>query len=101
VKAVAFEPLDPSAYRELVRRALAEDFGWGDITTEGTIDPDQKAHAIILAKSRCVIAGLDIASETFRQLDPGVAVTERHRDGELCDAGTIVAEYSGSPASRR
>ena len=36
------------------------------------IDAQQKAHAIILAKSPCVIAGLDIASEAFRQLDPSV-----------------------------
>jgi nicotinate-nucleotide pyrophosphorylase (carboxylating) len=99
VKPVAFEPLDPGIYRELVRRALAEDFGWGDVTTEGTIDPDQRARAIILAKSRCVLAGVDIASEAFRQLDPGVAVAEHHRDGELCEPGTIVAEYRGHAAA--
>jgi len=50
VKPVPFEPLDPGLYRELVRRALAEDFGWGDVTTEGVIDAQQKARAIILAK---------------------------------------------------
>ena len=93
MKRVPFEPLDPGAYRELVRRALAEDFGWGDVTTEAVIDPDQKARAIILAKSRCVIAGLDVASEAFRQLDPGVAVTVHRNDGDLCPPGTIVAEY--------
>ena len=32
MKRVPFEPLDPGAYREIVRRALAEDFGWGDVT---------------------------------------------------------------------
>jgi len=60
VKPVPFEPLDPGVYRELVRRALAEDFGWGDVTTEATVDRDQKARAIILAKSRCVIAGCPV-----------------------------------------
>ena len=95
MKRIPFEPLDAGAYRELVRRALAEDFGWGDVTTEAVIDPDQKARAIILAKSRCVIAGLDVASEAFRQLDPGVAVTVHHADGELCEPGTVVAEYRG------
>jgi nicotinate-nucleotide pyrophosphorylase (carboxylating) len=95
VKPIPFEPLDPGAYRELVRRALAEDFGWGDVTTEAVIDPDQKARAIILAKSRCVIAGLDVASEAFRQLDPGVTITVHRNDGALCEPGTIVAEYRG------
>ena len=99
MKPVPFEPLEPGAYRELVRRALAEDFGWGDVTTEGTIDPDQKARAIILAKSRCVIAGLDIATEAFRQLDPGVAITAHHDDSDLVQPGTIVAEYHGAAAA--
>jgi nicotinate-nucleotide pyrophosphorylase (carboxylating) len=99
VKPVPFEPLDPGAYRELVRRALAEDFGWGDVTTEGVIDPAQKARAIILAKSRCVLAGLDIASEAFRQLDPIVTITVNRRDSELCEPDVIVAEYQGHAAA--
>jgi nicotinate-nucleotide pyrophosphorylase (carboxylating) len=99
VKRIPFEPLEPGVYRELVRRALAEDFGWGDVTTEGTIDRAQKAHAYILAKSRCVLAGLDIATEAFRQLDPAVSVTAYRRDGELCEPGTKVADMSGHAAA--
>lgn len=94
----ALEPLDPGIYREIVRRALAEDFGWGDVTTEGVIDRDQKARGIILAKSYCVIAGLDIASEAFRQMDPGVVVTVRCHDGDRCEPSTLVAEYRGHAA---
>jgi nicotinate-nucleotide pyrophosphorylase (carboxylating) len=95
VKRVPFEPLDPGVYRELVRRALAEDFGWGDVTTEGVIDAQQRARAIILAKSSCVIAGLDIASEAFRQMDPSVTITVHYSDSSWCEPGTIVAEYHG------
>jgi nicotinate-nucleotide pyrophosphorylase (carboxylating) len=95
VKPVPFEPLDPGVYRELVRRALAEDFGWGDVTTEGIIDRSQKAHATILAKSSCVLAGLDVAGEAFRQLDPGLVVSVRRDDGEQVSPGTVVAEYVG------
>ena len=36
------QPLDKALYRELVRRALAEDLGWGDATTEGTIEEQQR-----------------------------------------------------------
>jgi nicotinate-nucleotide pyrophosphorylase (carboxylating) len=95
VKPIPFEPLDPGVYRELVRRALAEDFGWGDVTTESIIDRDQKARAIIQAKSPCVLAGVDVASEAFRQLDPGLLVTIRCEDGEQVTPGTVVAEYTG------
>ena len=92
------EPLEPGTYREIVRRALAEDFGWGDVTTETIIDRDQKAHGTLVAKSRCVIAGLDIASEAFRQMDPGIAVTVHFGDGMMCEPGAIVADYHGHAA---
>jgi nicotinate-nucleotide pyrophosphorylase (carboxylating) len=95
MKAVAFEPLDPGAYRELVRRALAEDFGWGDVTTEATIPRASKARAVIVARSACVLAGLDIACEAFRQLDPGVVITVHERDGSRLAAGARIAEVVG------
>jgi nicotinate-nucleotide pyrophosphorylase (carboxylating) len=99
VRAVPFEPLDPGVYRELVRRTLAEDFGWGDVTTEGVIERDQKARAVILAKSDLVLAGLDIASEAFRQLDPSVTVTTYKKDTDRCKEGTVIAEYRGHAAA--
>src|SRR5512146_1228227 len=71
MRTVPFQPLDPALYREIVRRALAEDLGWGDVTTEATVPPDVRAKGIILAKSPCVVAGLDVAAEVFTQLDPG------------------------------
>ena len=99
MKTVPFEPLDPGDYRELVRRALAEDLGWGDVTTDGTIERDQKGRGVIVCKSGCVVAGLDIAAEAFRQLDPGVVVSTRRADGTLCSPGTEVAEITGAAAA--
>ena len=98
MKPVPFEPLDPGLYRELVRRALAEDFGWGDVTTEAIVDRSQKARGVIVAKSSCVLAGLDIAAETFRQLDPAVVVAFRLKDGDRADPGMTVAECQGHAA---
>ena len=42
MKSIPFTPLEPGTYREIVRRALAEDLGWGDVTTEGTVAPQQR-----------------------------------------------------------
>jgi nicotinate-nucleotide pyrophosphorylase (carboxylating) len=98
VRSVPFGPLDPGAYREIVRRALAEDLGGGDVTTEATIDPMLRAKGEIVAKSECVIAGLDVASEAFRQLDPEVSFTVRKREGSRCEYGDIVAEVRGAAA---
>jgi nicotinate-nucleotide pyrophosphorylase (carboxylating) len=99
VKAVPFEPLDPGLYRELVRRALAEDFGWGDVTTETIIDRKQKARGVLTAKSPCVLAGLDVAAEAFRQMDPAVQISVNRSDGTRCEPGTEVAEVRGLAAA--
>jgi len=99
VKAVPFEPLDPGLYRELVRRALAEDFGWGDVTTETIIDRKQKARGVLTAKSPCVLAGLDIAAEAFRQMDPAAQITVNCPDGTRCEPGTELAEVRGLAAA--
>ncbi len=95
MKAVPFEPLAPEIYRDIVRQALAEDIGSGDVTTDAVISRTQRARGVMLAKSSCVIAGLDVASEVFRQLDPAVTIDVRHPDGSSCEPGTIVAEYKG------
>jgi nicotinate-nucleotide pyrophosphorylase (carboxylating) len=95
MKMLPFGPLEPALYREIVRRALAEDLGWGDITTEGTVDSAQRARGRLLAKSRCVLAGLDVACEAFRQLDPVVGITRLWNDGEICEPGTDIARIAG------
>ncbi|HJR59466.1 MAG TPA: carboxylating nicotinate-nucleotide diphosphorylase [Vicinamibacterales bacterium] len=96
MKSIPFGPMEPGAYREIVRRALAEDLGWGDVTTEATVDAAGRARGEIVAKGDCVIAGLDVAAETFRQLDPAVAFTVRKPDGSRCDYGEVVAELRGA-----
>jgi nicotinate-nucleotide pyrophosphorylase (carboxylating) len=99
VKTVPFGPLEPGSYREIVRRALAEDLGWGDVTTEATVDPAARGRGEIVAKCDCVIAGLDIAAETFRQLDPAVSFTVHRPDGSRCVHGDIVAGVRGTAAA--
>lgn len=91
--------LDPSLYRDVVRRALAEDIGPGDITTEATVPKDARARGVFLVKADCVLAGMDVALETFRQVsgeEPSLSCTVRKRDGEACRAGDEVAELVGT-----
>jgi nicotinate-nucleotide pyrophosphorylase (carboxylating) len=89
-------PLDPAAYRDIVRRALEEDVGRGDITTEATVRPDQHARGVFVAKSDCVLAGLDVALEAFRQIEPDLAVTSHKHDGDRCRPGESIAEVAAS-----
>src|SRR5690606_32155374 len=95
---IPFEPLDPALYRETVRRALAEDLGWGDLTTDGIIDENQRARGVLMAKAPLVVAGLDIAIEAFMQLDPGAKVDKPIGDGERAEPGAVLAEISGYSA---
>ena len=89
-------PLLPGDYRDIVRRALEEDLGTGDVTTEATISPTARARGIFLVKEHCVLAGLDVAVEAFLQLDPTIAVTVHKRDGQLCDPGDEIATITGT-----
>ena len=92
---VPFGPLDPAGYRDLVGRALAEDLGTGDLTSDAIVGPSQRARGILLAKSACTLAGLDVAAEVFRQLDPGVCLSFQRGDGQSCDPGTVIGDVTG------
>jgi len=89
-------PLDPAAYRDIVRRALTEDVGSGDLTTEAIVDPGTRAAGAFLVKADCVLAGLDVAIEALRQLDRHLAVTRQRQDSDRCVSGDVVAEVAGS-----
>jgi nicotinate-nucleotide pyrophosphorylase (carboxylating) len=88
-------PLDPAAYRDLVRRALAEDLGQGDVTSNAIVGPGQRARGTLLAKSACTLAGLDVAMEAFRQADPEVRPSLRLSDGQSCEPGTVIGDVTG------
>ncbi len=88
--------LPPDAYRDTVARALAEDVGPGDVTTEATVPAGQRARGVFLVKAPCVLAGQAVAAETFRQLQPDVVVRFTRADGEWCSAGDVVGEVVGT-----
>lgn len=92
-------PLPRSAYQDLVRLALDEDVGRSDLTTAAAIPEEQRARAVIVARQVCVVAGLDIALEAFRQLDPHLDVRVHCPDGSHCGADAEVAELRGQAAA--
>lgn len=83
------------AYQDIVRRALAEDVGAGDVTTEATVPIVQRARGVFLVKGPCVLAGVDVAVETFRQLEPSVDVRFLKNDGDACVLGDEAGEVVG------
>ena len=91
--------LNPEIYMDLVRRALAEDVGSGDITTEYLNIGDIPGTAKITAKEDGVIAGLPVAEAVFRELDPNVEFKALVEDGAQVRRGTQIAEVNGRAAS--
>jgi nicotinate-nucleotide pyrophosphorylase (carboxylating) len=82
-------------YADLIRAALAEDIGAGDVTSAATIPEGLRARGTLLAKSPLVVAGLDLAAETFRQLDPAVVFEVRWGDGAHAQAGDVIGVVTG------
>jgi nicotinate-nucleotide pyrophosphorylase (carboxylating) len=84
-----------SDLRALVERALAEDVGAGDVTTDATVDLDAHAHALITQKAPGVIYGLDAAAAAFASLDPDVRVERLVQEGLWREEGGAVMSVQG------
>jgi nicotinate-nucleotide pyrophosphorylase (carboxylating) len=82
--------------RELVRRALAEDVGDGDVTTEATVPADRRARATITQKAAGAIFGLDAAELTFLELDPDARCERLVAEGQWRSEGGPVLAVEGS-----
>jgi len=86
---------DPVFDVELVRRALAEDIGRGDVTTQATIPAGARAAARIVGRVGGVVAGLPVAALAFRLLDPRVTFEPLAAEGQHVEAGTTLARLAG------
>jgi nicotinate-nucleotide pyrophosphorylase (carboxylating) len=88
--------IEPDALAAIVGRALEEDLGTGDVTTEATVPESARARATITQKAAGAIYGLDVAEEVFRRLDPGVEVHRLVAEGLWREEGGPVLTAQGS-----
>ncbi len=79
----------------LLRAALDEDLGSGDLTTAATVPADVMARARLVAKQETVLAGLACFERVFRLLDPEVRFDAGLQDGALASPGEEVARLEG------
>jgi nicotinate-nucleotide pyrophosphorylase (carboxylating) len=82
--------------KELIKKALAEDLGSGDVTSEATIPAESTSEAVMLAKQHLVLAGIEVSREVFLSLDPAIQFTPFAKDGDIIHAGTELARLSGN-----
>ncbi|HEY1458122.1 MAG TPA: carboxylating nicotinate-nucleotide diphosphorylase [Solirubrobacteraceae bacterium] len=89
-------PISSDELARLVRGALEEDLGAGDVTTNATVEPDTRARALITQKAPGVIYGLRAAEECFALLDPDVRFERLAAEGGWRERGAPVLSIEGS-----
>ena len=80
---------------KLIRLALEEDIGPGDITTDALIEPDRAATAVIFAKEPLILAGLQVAQEVFTTLDPAMSFDTTFHDGDRIESRDEILTAQG------
>jgi len=81
---------------QLIKMALKEDIGRGDITTNLTVGKRDSGTAIIMAQDPLFLCGIDIAEYIYNLLDPGISFTFRRNDGESVIETDIIAVVEGN-----
>ena len=80
----------------LIRTALREDIGTGDVTTASTVSPDAVISGRYVAKDDGIVCGLDIVRRVFDALDADVNYTPVAADGDRVSRGDVIATISGN-----
>lgn len=94
-ESAVIDALLPADLLACVKRALAEDIGDADVTTEAIVPPDATLNGNIVAKQQGVVAGLDVARATFLMLDDRVIFEPKVREGAQVSRGDLLARVSG------
>jgi len=83
----------------LIDLALAEDAGFGDVTSRAIFQPRHISRAVIAAGQDLVVCGLEIAARVFERLDPALAARAAAGDGDRVKAGAVVMRVRGPTGS--
>jgi len=81
---------------KIVKRALEEDLGRGDITSEFIVPPYKNTEGFFLSKSQGVLAGIPYVRAAFRLLDGDIELEPFVLDGGAVTKGTVIARVSGN-----
>ena len=87
--------IDQKAVKRIVREALREDIGAGDVTTAVVIPANARASADIIVREEAVICGVDVVREVFHAVDNKQVFRALCADGDLMSPGARIAHVSG------
>ncbi|HEY3116999.1 MAG TPA: carboxylating nicotinate-nucleotide diphosphorylase [Chloroflexota bacterium] len=91
------ETLEPplADVRRIVATALAEDLGWGDVTTDNLVPASATARGAVAFRSGGIVCGVDVVAEVFRSLDERIEVDRLAPEGDEVSPGTVAAVVRG------
>jgi nicotinate-nucleotide pyrophosphorylase (carboxylating) len=88
--------LDTHIVRKIIRSAFDEDIGLGDMTTNAILTGQERGTAKAIAKSEMIVAGVEVFKEAFLCLDEKTVCRIDAADGQVANAGDVLAEISGT-----
>jgi nicotinate-nucleotide pyrophosphorylase (carboxylating) len=88
-----------SKIEKIIKLALLEDIGSGDITSDSVVPTNRKADAVLLVKSNGIISGLDVAKKVFKLLDKKIVFQKLVKDGQYVESGKIISIIKGPARS--
>jgi nicotinate-nucleotide pyrophosphorylase (carboxylating) len=83
----------------IITRALEEDWGYGDWTTDLCVPRDKQSTARIITREDIVVSGVDVARDVFRRVDPQLDVKLLVNNGQKVESKTVMIEVSGNARS--
>jgi len=90
--------MNPFVLDPILRRALEEDIGTGDVTTLATIQPGTQASAELVAKEGFILSGIDVVQRVFHLLSAETAFEKLNEDGQSVKRGDVLAWIKGDAA---
>lgn len=90
--------MNPFVLDPILRHALEEDIGTGDVTTQATIQPGVQASAELVAKEDFILSGIDVAQRVFHLLSLETAFEKLIEDGQSVKRGDVLAWLKGDAA---
>ena len=84
---------------DIIKFALEEDIGKGDVTSNSIIPEDKKANAVIISKDNGILCGVDIAEKAFHAFDESLVFEKMLKDGDKLKKGDIIAKIKGKARS--
>jgi nicotinate-nucleotide pyrophosphorylase (carboxylating) len=83
----------------IIKNALEEDLGWGDVTTDSTIPMEAAIEGLFIAKEQGIVCGIEVCKRVFEMMDSSITFEILIKDGQKAQNGDHIAKISGPARS--